>query len=455
MHRGGQRFDPAMLHHNEFNVEKSTFLFFYKILIIVHTNTGDSMITRYEIKDNELFIYLDFNYEFAKINSKNSSLINNIKKYIKDKNIIFTGSTIVLLVSGIVACRIYLTPTNDIQVDNNYKEEQVEEIIPNEDIEEEIEYFNEAAEEITTNESNKNLQIKQNNKKSNNSIQSLQEQVPVETPVSVEEPVDTNIYVTLRRSSGEVITLELEEYVIGVVGYEMPVSFNIEALKSQAVIARTYALKTISRGQTLTDNNSTQGYKSNSELQALWGSSYNTYYNKIRNAVMSTKGEYLSYNGTYIDCVYHSTSNGKTESSSNVWGNYYPYLVSVDSIYDYTNPSFQKDIFYDYETISSKLGMLVDSNTNFNILSYTVGNRIDSIEINNNIMTGVELRNKLGLRSADIEIIKNEQGVTFRTKGYGHGVGLSQYGANGYANNGYSYRDILRHYYTGAVISKL
>lgn len=419
------------------------------------------MITRYEIKNNELFLYLDYNYEFAKINSKSSSFQNNIKKYIKDKNIIFTGSTIVLIVSGIVVGRIYLTPTNNIQIDNNYKEEQVEEIIPNENIEVETEDFNEFIEKKTTSsETNKKSQIKQDNNSSKNTSEIVNNSIPphqeqAETPVSIEEPIDTNIYVTLRRSSGEVITLELEEYVIGVVGYEMPASFNIEALKSQAVIARTYALKTKSRGITLTDNNSTQGYKNNSELQAIWGSSYNTYYNKVRDAVMSTKGEYLSYNGTYIDCVYHSTSNGKTESSSNVWGNYYPYLVSVDSVYDYINPSFQKDTFITYETISNKLGFIVDNNTNFNILSYTISNRIDTVEINNNILTGVELRNKLGLRSADIEIIKSDQGVTFRTKGYGHGVGLSQYGANGYANNGYSYKDILRHYYTGIVISKL
>ena len=428
--------------------------FFYKKNNLVHTNNGDYMITRYEIRDNELLLYLDFNYEFAKINGNNSSLINNIKKYIRNKNIVFSGTTIVLIVGGIVAGKIWITPTNDFQVDNSYKEEQKEEIIPNNNtIESDV--SNDLKQEIIDTPSvNIISQVKQDNKENKEVNSSGQKQIKVESSLS-EEPIDTNIYVTLSRSSGEVITLELEEYVIGVVGYEMPASFNIEALKSQAVIARTYALKTISRGQKLTDNNSTQGYKSNAELQRLWTSSYSTYYNKIRNAVISTQGEYLSYNGTYIDCVYHSTSNGKTESSSNVWGNYYPYLVSVESIYDYTNPSFQKDTFITYDDISNKLGILIDNNTSFNILSYTVSDRIDAIQINNSIFTGVELRNKLGLRSTDIEIIKSEEGVIFRTKGYGHGVGLSQYGANGYANNGYTYKDILRHYYTGVLISKL
>lgn len=393
------------------------------------------MIVRYEIvKDNKeerLILYLDYNFEFARIGkNEKKSLEDKIIKYIKDNKIIFNGTTITLIVGGIIAGNIYLNPITIENTKIEYNKPQIEE-----------------------KDTIKNIEDKDSNKIEKQEKSSSEAEVSTEDNNS--KDVDTNTYINIRRSNGEYLTLELEEYIIGVVGYEMPASFNEEALKSQAVIARTYALKSLSRGITLTDNNTTQGYKSNTELQSMWGGSYNTYYNKVRNAVQSTKGEYLSFNGEYIDAVYHSTSNGKTESSVNVWGNYYPYLVSVDSLYDTCNPSFQKDSFITYQEISTRLGISIDSNTNFNILSYTSGNRIDSIEINNQILTGIELRNKLGLRSADIEILKNDNGIIFRTRGYGHGVGLSQYGANGYANNGYSYKDILRHYYTGVMISKM
>ena len=235
----------------------------------------------------------------------------------------------------------------------------------------------------------------------------------------------------------------------------MPAAFNTEALKAQAIIARTYALKANSKGQILSDNESTQSYKSNDELKSIWGSNYTTYYNKIKDAVNSTKGAYLTYNGEYIEAVYHSTSNGKTESSSNVWGNYYPYLVSVESPYDNTNPSYEMAKEITYNELSSILGIEINADTEINILGYTTGGRIENITISGNTYTGVKFRNLLGLRSADFDITKNETGITFKTRGYGHGVGMSQYGANGMAKNGYTYKDILKYYYSGVNISYL
>ena len=266
---------------------------------------------------------------------------------------------------------------------------------------------------------------------------------------------DNKNYITIKRSNGLITNLEIEEYVIGVVGAEMPASFDEEALKAQAVIARTYAVSSLNKGKILTDNSSTQNYKDNEELKKMWGNNYNKYYQKVKNAVDDTKGIYLTYNGQIIDAVYHSTSNGQTENAKYVWGTSKPYLVSVDSTYDTSNKSFNYEKFIAYADLSKKLNMEINFDTNFNIISKTAGNRIDKIQINDKTYTGVELRNLLGLRSADFEITKEENGINFKTKGYGHGVGLSQYGANGMAKAGYNYQEILTHYYTGVKLTKI
>ena len=249
--------------------------------------------------------------------------------------------------------------------------------------------------------------------------------------------------------------MELEDYVIGVVGAEMPALFNSEALKAQSVIARTYALKANSMGRVLSDNESTQSYKDNGELANLWGGNFDSYYNKVRDAVMSTSGMYLTYNGNYIEAVYHSTSNGRTEDSSNVWGNYFPYLVSVESSFDNTNSSFSISKSFSYNDLSSKLGININASSEFNILGYTSGGRVSSVSIDGVEFSGISFRSKLGLRSADFDIDKSTDGIIVTTRGYGHGVGMSQYGANGMAKAGYSYRDILLHYYPGVSIEQL
>ena len=120
----------------------------------------------------------------------------------------------------------------------------------------------------------------------------------------------------------------------------MPASFNIEALKAQAIVARTYTMKLIESNRTITDTVTTQSYKDNDALKVMWQESYNTYYNKIKTAVNDTKGIYITYNGNIIDAVYHSTSNGFTEDSINVWGNEFPYLKTVSSPWDTSASSF-------------------------------------------------------------------------------------------------------------------
>ena len=428
-------------------------------------NHGDTMISNYRIKDNVLYLYLDYNYEFGLIDLK-----NNIKQYIKDKKILFTGTTIALVVGGIVIGNININ--NDIdfpKIENNILYEYVvsdnventinieipEEEINNEIVEENKE---EIQKETITNSTKYEKEIIENNSNNTKPTNIEVDSAKVKPTEAVKEQnkvvdeIDNNIYVTIYRNNGSVIKLELEEYLIGCVGAEMPALFNIEALKSQSIIARTYALKSIKINKKLTDTESTQSYKSNDELRNLWGSNYNTYYSKVKSAVESTKGEYLSYNGDYIEAVYHSTSNGTTESSTNVWENYYPYLISVSSEYDSDSPTYIQDKFMTYDEISNKLNMTINNETELNILSKTSGNRVEYISIGETTLKGIDFRNKLGLRSNDFDINKNEEGIIFTTRGYGHGVGMSQYGANGMAKRGYSYKDILSHYYPGTVI---
>jgi stage II sporulation protein D len=255
--------------------------------------------------------------------------------------------------------------------------------------------------------------------------------------------------VTLYRYNGTVETISLEDYVVGVVSSEMPAAFNSEALKAQSVLARTYALKRISQNLVLKDTTADQVYKDVNQLKAMWGADFQTYYNKIVNAVSATKGKYLAYNGNYIEAVYHSTSNGQTEDAVAVWGNSYSYLKSVDSHWDLAASSYLRETTKEFSVLSSIIGIDFNATTNIEVLSRTAGNRIGEIRIGDKTFTGVELRNLLGLRSADFDIKIDGDNAIFVTRGYGHGVGMSQYGANGMAKEGYGYADILAHYYPG------
>ena len=436
------------------------------------------MINGYNIRkingEEVLCLYLDLSSEFANLDSKkNKNLKKEIKKYIKKNKINFKGVKVALVIGGFLVGNVMLN--NIKQPDDNFNNknnivaimnEEHENIIDNNTLQEDenkedvvlqdsdVDVDNKAnnVENNTTNKINKE-EIKNNNnnvvKENNNKVE-----VKKDEDIVKEEVIDNNIYVNVRRNNGNIEKYELEEYIIGVVGAEMPASFNKETLKAQSVVARTYALKSIKNNKQLTSDNSTQNFKDNNELKKMWGSSYNTFYNKIKSAVLETKGLYLSYNNDYADAVYHSTSNGNTEDAVYVWGNSVPYLKSVSSEYDNTNKNYNSTITLTYNEISNKLKNSIDSNTKFNIISKTSGNRVKEIEINGTTYSGVEFRKLLNLRSADFSIENNGANVVISTNGYGHGVGMSQYGANGMANAGYSYKNILSHYYPGTTLTK-
>ena len=411
-----------------------------------------NMFDSYIVKNETLYIDLNINYEFGNFRNTKTSFKNELKKFLNNLKINF--NKIVLTCSGVIIGSIILT-------NNNFNNEVSMKYVPNIDTsipyiahydnEEKIDdniIVNSDVNEVKENVNNS--QIVNNN---------------VENPVNIEH---TNIdntstnnttnssvsEITVYRSNGSVINLNMTDYLIGVVSSEMPASFNLEALKAQSVLARTYALKAKQTGKKLTDTVSTQSYIDIDQMKNKWGNSFNTYYNKIKNAVENTNGEYLSYNGNYIEALYHSTNNGKTESSLDVFGNYYPYLISVSSEYDKNASSYLRTISMPLDTISNKLGLSLNNDSVISILSYTDGGNIKEININGNNFSGKKVRELLDLRSADFDISISDNNANITTRGYGHGVGMSQYGANGMANAGYSYKDILSHYYPGTTLTK-
>lgn len=449
------------------------------------------MFKDYEIKNyqNEevLIIYLDMNTEFAKLNSKSKTTINKeVNDYIKDNKINFKGKKIILMAGSLlIGTFLYTAPLlkNNNQTSNYNYTTNIVNMKENIDIK-----IHEAKEEIqekeTITDKNENTNSNKNNNASitkkpaifkpsnkaptqnntttkpttpttSNNNSSKEDTTTSTENTKNEEAIKTPAFkmpVTIRRSNGTVLTLELEEYIIGVVSAEMPASFHSEALKAQAVAARTYALKAIKEGKTLTDTVSTQVYQDNAQLKAKWGSSYNTYYSKVKNAVMATEGLIMKYNDSIINAYYHSTSNGYTEDSTAVFGSY-PYLKSVESPVDKNVSNYLKTIAMSYEDISNKLRIPVTSLSNIKIEKNN-SNRVDKIIIDEYIYGGVEFRTKLGLRSTDFELNLNESNISITTRGYGHGVGMSQYGAHEYAKTGMSYQNILKHYYTGITIEK-
>ena len=253
--------------------------------------------------------------------------------------------------------------------------------------------------------------------------------------------------------TGKVSNINLEEYVIGVVAGEMPASFNIEALKAQAIAARTYAIykmNTATKEYDLVTDITNQVYITNEKMQENWQESYEYYYNKIKDAVETTKDLIMTYNGEVICSFYFSTSNGSTEDASLVFGEAKDYLKSVSS----PENSKETKATLTKKEFCTKLGITCNEIKISNIEASDTG-RINYITINDKKFKGTIVRAKLGLRSTDFDINVLSEKVEITTKGYGHGVGMSQYGANTLANEGKTYEEILKYYYQNIKIEKI
>ena len=280
----------------------------------------------------------------------------------------------------------------------------------------------------------------------------------VTEPIVVEEGKEPIIIRLLDESTNEITNINLEDYIIGVVAAEMPASFELEALKAQAVAARTFAMykkETRNLDYDLIKGVKDQAYKDNKTLLAQWKVNFFTNYLKIRQAVEETQGQVLTYNGEVINAFYFSMSNGYTENCELVFAQDLPYLNSVSSKWDNESlNNYSYTINFSKEDFCSSLGITCD-NVEIQDITRSDSNRVLTITINNQTFKGTEMRSKLGLRSTDFDIVINESGVTITTRGYGHGVGMSQYGANGMAKESYSYEEIVKYYYQNTEITNL
>lgn len=254
-----------------------------------------------------------------------------------------------------------------------------------------------------------------------------------------------------------ILTMDLEDYVVGVLAGEMPISFEEEALKAQAVVARSYAFKRIDskKDYDVVDSVTNQVYLDEETLKEAWGSSYNKNINKLKNIVKETAHEYVFYDDEVIDAMFFSTSVGMTENSEEIFPHKLPYLRSVVSTWDeVASPVFKEKYTYTLKKFYTLLNLEYNENLNIQKTKVTSTGRVKEIKINGKQYTGTQVQQLLSLRSNYFTINRVGDNVTIETKGYGHGVGMSQYGANGMAKEGYSYQEIIKHYYQEVEIKK-
>ena len=259
--------------------------------------------------------------------------------------------------------------------------------------------------------------------------------------------------VTIRLQSGSGwVNTELEEYLVGVVLAEMPASFEEEALKAQAVVARTYGVRALegkskhTEGDICGDAACCQGYLNPADYTGT-----EEQLQKVRDAVSTTAGQVLTYEGELIEATYFSCSGGTTEDAVAVWGTEVPYLQSVDSPGEENAAYFLDGVEFTLDEFLQKLG-LDHSGGDTNLLgevTYTAGGGVDTIVIGGITYKGTEIRKLLGLRSTAFVMEATEETVAITTRGYGHRVGMSQFGADAMAAQGSTYREILAHYYQG------
>lgn len=262
----------------------------------------------------------------------------------------------------------------------------------------------------------------------------------------------------LDTSNNTISEINLEDYIVGVVAAEMPASFDMEALKAQAVAARTYAMykkETRNLDYDLVIGVSDQAYQNNKQLLDKWGLSFFNYFLKVRDAVLETKNEILTYEGEVINAFYFAMSNGYTENSELVFQEDLPYLNSVPSTWeDESLNNYEVTSSMSKEEFCTSLGITCEQ-IEIKDIEKSNANRVLNITINNQAFEGTTVRQKLGLRSTDFEIEIVDNNVQITTKGYGHGVGMSQYGANGMAKDGYTYEEILKYYYQNTEIEQI
>jgi len=279
------------------------------------------------------------------------------------------------------------------------------------------------------------------------------ETVPPSVPVTVAQAPQMTMKLLL--NDGTVAEMDMEEYLTGVVLAEMPASFETEALKAQSVVARTYTLKVMEAGAkhggaVCTDHTCCQAYVDPSDYS---GGTENL--EKVRSAVLATAGQVLTYEGNLIEATYFSCSGGSTEDAVAVWGTDYPYLRATDSPGEEGAAHFTDSVTFSAADFADKLGISPSGSPAswLGYVTYTAGGGVNTMRIGGTDFKGTELRSLLGLRSTAFTMEANGDTITVTTKGFGHRVGMSQYGADAMAVAGAGYAEILAHYYQGTVLT--
>ncbi|MFE5324143.1 stage II sporulation protein D [Paenibacillus sp. NPDC056579] len=265
-------------------------------------------------------------------------------------------------------------------------------------------------------------------------------------------------------------SVQLEAYVRGVLAAEMPIEFELEAMKAQAMAARTYIVRRILdqdfsnmpvSGAWVTDTIAHQAYSTDDDLKARWGAAYVSNMDKLSRAVNETKDSVLTYQGKPIEATFFSTSNGYTENSEDYWNQYIPYLRSVPSPWDVQlSPRYRETTVLTAKELQTKLGLRsavpasASGSGAMKVIETTQGHRIKNISIGGKTFTGRDVREKLGLASSQFQWSWKGSSLQITTFGYGHGVGMSQWGANGMAKEGRKAEDIVKYFYTGIEIDR-
>lgn len=289
--------------------------------------------------------------------------------------------------------------------------------------------------------------------------------------VEEEKTYDYSKYKTIKLlhvNTSEIEELNIDEYLYGVVASEMPASFEIEALKAQAVVARTYTIYQIINNSgkhenaDICDNYACcQAWISKEERLAKWEAEQaESNWNKILEAVNSTKGKIITYNGSPINAFFHSNSGGITESSVNIWGGIdYPYLKSVETSGEDGYTQYSSEVTYTKEDLLKKVrekysDCVIDyaQENAVAITELTSSGRVKTIKFGNKQIAGTEARTILGLKSTNFTLEIKGENIVFSVTGYGHGVGMSQTGADSLAKNGAKYEEIIKHFYTNVEI---
>lgn len=282
----------------------------------------------------------------------------------------------------------------------------------------------------------------------------------VEKVPDVKNAISDSFKVKLTQT-GEITELSRNDYIFGVVAAEMPALYDEEALKAQAVAAYTYACvrKAQNSGEDYditTDITVDQGFITEAAAREKWGDKAEEYATKIKKAVSEVDGLMITYGGKPITAVYHAISSGKTEDSKNVWGKELPYLKAVVSEGDKLADNYITEASFTFDELKEKLKTEIGEKSEglIKVVSKTPSGRVEEAQVNGNTVTGAEISSLLDLRSSCFDVKFVDDKYVFTVYGYGHGVGMSQTGADYMAEQGSDFKEILTYYYTGCKVEK-